>query len=65
MRKSQYSNEVEKLATIEQAKDRYKLSRTTIMKYGKRFEALLKIGNMVRVDVEKFDAGLSKMKYHG
>ena len=64
MRKCGYSDCAEKLVTISQAKDRYKMSRSTLMKYGKQFDALLKIGNMIRVDIEKFDAGLeSEMKY--
>lgn len=60
MRKAIYTNEVTKLATIEQAKDRYKLGRYALMKHAERSNALVRIGRNVRIDIEKFDNGLDQ-----
>ena len=59
MQKHQYSDTVEKLATVEQAKERYKLCRNTLIKYAKQYDALRKFNTAVRIDIEKFDEGLS------
>lgn len=61
MNKPKYSNEITKLATVEQAKDRYKLSRNLIVKIAEEAKALRKIGRSVRIDVEILDAYINKL----
>lgn len=60
MQKSMYSNEITKLATVQQARDRYKVSRGLLMKMAEDYHALVRLGRFVRIDIEKFDAGLEK-----
>ena len=60
MQKSMYSNEITKLATVQQARDRYKVSRGLLMKMATEYHALVRLGRFVRIDVEKFDAELEK-----
>ena len=58
MNKMQHSDEITKLATVPQAMERYKISRNTLMKYAEQYNALVKFGKSVRIDIEKFDAGI-------
>ena len=60
MIKRTVSDKLTKLATIEQARERYKMSRATLMKLAKNYEALVKIGRIVRIDIERFDKGIEK-----
>ena len=48
-----------KFATVKQATARYKICRNTLMKYADQFHALARFGHSVRIDVEKFDAGIA------
>lgn len=59
MKNMNYSDEITKLATVPQAVERYKISRKTLMKYAKQYEAIVSFGRSVRIDIEKFDAGIS------
>ncbi len=59
MQKNNFTAEISKLSTVSQAMDRYKLSRLSIMKYADQFDALVRFGRSVRIDVEKFDAGIA------
>lgn len=54
-----YSDEITKMATVPQAIERYKISRKTLMKYAKKYDALVRFGRSVRVDIKKFDAGIA------
>ncbi len=54
-----YSDEITKMATVPQAIERYKISRKTLMKYAGKYDALVRFGRSVRIDIEKFDAGIS------
>lgn len=54
-----YSDEITKMATVPQAIERYKISRKTLMKYADKYDALVRFGRSVRIDIEKFDAGIS------
>ena len=56
MVKSNYSENITKLATVEQARDRYKISRKTLMKYADICGAIVRFGKSVRINVEKMDA---------
>jgi hypothetical protein len=58
MNKSNYSNEITKLATVEQAKERYKLSRNTLIKIAEENNAVCRFGRSVRIDVEVFDKAI-------
>jgi hypothetical protein len=58
MNKSNYSNEITKLATVEQAKERYKLSRNTLIKIAEENNAVRRFGRSVRIDVEVFDKAI-------
>lgn len=59
MKNMQYSDEITKMATVPQAIERYKISRKTLMKYAEKYNALVKFGRSVRIDTERFDAGLN------
>jgi len=53
-----YSDEITKMATVPQAIERYKISRRTLMKYAEKYDALVRFGRSVRIDIERFDAGI-------
>lgn len=55
MRKAIYTNEITKLATIEQAKDRYKLGRYALTRYAEEKGALVRFGRNIRINIEKMD----------
>lgn len=59
MQKNNFSTELSKLATVPQAVDRYKVSRLTLMKYAEQYDAIVKFGRSVRIDISKFDAGIA------
>lgn len=65
MRKSQFSDNISKLATLEQAKERYKLGRYGLMKCANQFNALVRLGRSVRIDIQKFDEGLERSAQKG
>lgn len=58
MQKNKFSDEISKLATVKQATERYKVSRLTLMKYARKYNAVVRFGKSVRINVEKFDAGI-------
>lgn len=60
MNNNHFSDDLSKLATVKQARDRYKVSRLTLMKYAEKYDAVVRFGRSVRIDIEKFDAGISK-----
>lgn len=53
-----YSDEITKMATVPQAIERYKISRRALMKYADKYDALVRFGRSVRIDIEKFDGGI-------
>lgn len=55
MRKGNYSKEIVKLATVDEAMTRYKLSRSSVMRYATKANAVRKIGRSVRIDVDVMD----------
>ncbi len=59
MNKNSFSNDLSKMATVPQAIERYKVSRLTLMKYAEQYNALVRFGRSVRIDIEKFEAGIS------
>ena len=59
MKSMKYSDEITKAATVPQAVERYKVSRKTLMKYAEKYDAVIRFGRSVRIDVEKFDAGIA------
>ena len=59
MKRMNYSDEITKLATVPQAIERYKISRKTLMKYATQYDALVRFGRSVRIDIEKFDEKLN------
>jgi hypothetical protein len=60
MRKSEFTNDVQKLATKLQAKERYKLSTGTIMKIATQANAVRRIGRSVRIDIEVLDKAIEE-----
>lgn len=62
MFKPDFSNEITKFATIDQARERYKLSRTTIMSIATDADAVRRIGRSIRIDVPLMDAAVDKCR---
>ena len=60
MNKPKYSNDLSKskLCTTEEMKERYKLSRNTLMKIAMENVAVRKIGRAVRFDIEAMDEAI-------
>ena len=61
MNRAKYSdvvNSTTKLCTVEQARERYKLSRGLLMQVAEDAGAIRRIGRSVRVDVPKMDKAL-------
>ena len=59
MNKSNFSNNVTKLATVPQAVERYKLSRNTLMRIADNENAVRRFGKSVRIDVQKLDEAIN------
>ena len=59
MNKSQFSDNVTKLATVKQAQERYKICRGALVKYAEQYGAIVRFGRSVRIDIEKMDKALS------
>ena len=59
MNKASYSNNLSKLATIEQAKERYKLSRNLLLEIAEKENAVRRFGRSVRIDIETFDKAIA------
>lgn len=59
MNKASYSNNVVKLATIEQAKERYKLSRNLLIRIAEDNRAVRRFGRAVRIDIPTMDAAIN------
>ena len=62
MNNNNFSDNLSKLATVKQARERYKVSRLTLMKYAEKYDAVVRFGKSVRIDIEKFDAGIEEDK---
>ena len=62
MHKGKFSNDITKLATAAQAQERYKLSRTTLMRIAENEGAVRRIGRSVRIDITVLDKAI-KEKY--
>ena len=58
MNKASYSNSISKLATVEQAKDRYKLSRNLLMQIAENENAVRRFGRSVRIDIPVMDKAI-------
>lgn len=59
MYKPAYSDNVTKLATVPQAKDRYKVSRNTLMRLAEQENAIRRFGRAVRIDIQILDKAIS------
>lgn len=59
MNKSNFSNNVTKLATVPQAVERYKLSRNTLMRIADDEKAVRRFGRAVRIDVQIMDKAIN------
>ena len=60
MNKASYSNNISKLATVNQAKERYKLSRNLLMQIAEDNGAVRRIGRAVRIDIPEMDKATEK-----
>ncbi len=58
MHKAYYTDEIQKLATVSQASERYKIGRTKLMEIAGEVGAVRRIGRMVRIDIPVMDKGL-------
>lgn len=59
MNKACYSNNISKLATVNQARERYKLSRNLLIKIAEDNGAVRRIGRAVRIDIPAMDKAIS------
>lgn len=59
MNKASYSNNISKLATVEQAKERYKLSRNLLLDVAEKENAVRRFGRAVRIDVQIMDKAIN------
>lgn len=59
MNKASYSNNVSKLATVEQAKERYKLSRNLLIDVAEKENAVRRFGRAVRIDIQIMDKAIN------
>lgn len=59
MNKPEYSDKITKLATIQQAVERYKLGRTKLMEIAENENAVRRFGRSVRIDVPAMDKAIS------
>lgn len=63
MKKNQFSNDITvSLATVPQAQQRYKISRKTLMKYAEKYDAIVRFGKSVRIDIAKMDIGIEEKR---
>ena len=63
MKKNQFSNDIAvSLATVPQAQQRYKISRKTLMKYAEKYNAIVRFGRSVRIDIAKMDIGIEEKR---
>lgn len=58
MNQAGYSDKIEKLATVKQASERYKLGRTKLMQIAEDSGAIRRIGRIVRIDIPKMDKAI-------
>ena len=64
MNRATYSkSEIVKLATVNEARERYRLSRGMLMRIASENHALKKIGGCVRIDVKVLDNALELYDY--
>lgn len=59
MQKANFSDNITKLATVEQAKERYKLSRNLLMKVAENESAVRRFGRCVRIDISVMDKAIN------
>lgn len=58
MNKANYSDTPTKLATVQQARQRYKMCRNTLMRIAEDNNAVRRFGRLVRIDIEVFDKAI-------
>lgn len=58
MNRARYTNKIEKLATVAQATERYKLGRTKLMQIAEANGAVRRIGRAVRIDIPQMDKAI-------
>ena len=59
MNKPEYSDTITKLATVQQAVERYKLGRTKLMEIAENENAVRRFGRSVRIDVPAMDRAIN------
>lgn len=60
MQKSTFNELLTKLATVQQARERYKLSRNSLMKIATEAGAIRRFGRSVRIDIETLDKAVNE-----
>ena len=55
MNKASYCDTPTKLATVQQARQRYKMCRNTLMRIAEDKNAVRRFGRLVRIDIEVLD----------
>lgn len=59
MNKSKYQRNITKLATINEARERYRLGRNSIMKIAEENDAVRRFGRAVRIDIQIMDKAVN------
>ena len=62
MQKGNYGDFLSKCGTVNQARERYKLSRNLLMKIAEDNGAVYRIGRAVRIDIPKMDKALDNYR---
>ena len=58
MNKASYSNNATKLATVDEARERYRLGRNLLMKIAEDNNAIRRFGKAVRIDIHVMDKAI-------
>ena len=58
MNKASYSNSISKLATVDEARERYRLGRNLLMKIAEDNNAIRRFGKSVRIDIPVMDKAI-------
>lgn len=59
MNKAKYQNDAKKLATVNEARERYRLGRTKLMQIATDNNAVRRFGRSVRIDVPAMDKAIA------
>ena len=61
MLKGNFDDTITKLMTVEQGKQRYKVSRATLMRLAEEANAIRRFGRSIRIDAQALDRLVDKL----